>query len=54
MTPLLAIRTPLSLPENHIDQYLYASIRSRHSFGGARSASRVSRETLGTPGSVCI
>ena len=30
MTPLLAIRTPLSPPENHIDQYRYASIRSRH------------------------
>ena len=30
MTPLLAIRAPLSPPENHIDQYRYASIRSRH------------------------
>lgn len=30
MTPLLAIRTPLSLSENHIGQYRYASIRSRH------------------------
>lgn len=29
MTPLLAIRAPLSPPENHIDQYRYASIRSR-------------------------
>ena len=30
MPPLLAIRTPLSPPENHIGQYRYASIRSRH------------------------
>ena len=29
MTLLFAIRTPLSPPENHIDQYRYASIRSR-------------------------
>lgn len=28
MTLLFAIRTPLSPPENHIDQYRYASIRS--------------------------
>lgn len=29
MTLLFVIRTPLSPPENHIDQYRYASIRSR-------------------------
>ncbi len=28
MTLLFAIRTPLSPPENHIDQYRYASVRS--------------------------
>lgn len=30
MTLLFATRTPLSPLENHIDQYRYASIRSRH------------------------
>jgi len=29
VTLLFVIRTPLSPPENHIDQYRYASIRSR-------------------------
>lgn len=32
---LLAIRTPLSPPENYIDQYRYASIRSRHTDSAA-------------------
>ena len=36
MTPLLAIRTPLSPPENHIDQYRYASIRSHYTLSPAR------------------
>ena len=35
VTPLLAIRTPLSPPENHIDQYRYASIRSRDTLSAA-------------------
>lgn len=37
VTPLLAIRTPLSPPENHIDQYRYASIRSRTQFRRRRN-----------------
>lgn len=36
MTLLFAIRTPLSPPENHIDQYRYASIRSRDTLSPPR------------------
>lgn len=36
MTLLSAIRTPLSPPENHIDQYRYASIWSRDTLSPAR------------------
>ena len=35
MTLLFVIRTPLSPPENHIDQYRYASIRSRDTLSAA-------------------
>jgi len=35
VTLLFAIRTPLSPPENHIDQYRYASIRSRDTLSAA-------------------
>ena len=36
MTLLFAIRTPLSPPENHIDQYRYISIRSHDTLSPAR------------------
>ena len=36
VTLLFAIRTPLSPPENHIDQYRYASIWSRDTLSPAR------------------